>query len=419
MVRSTCPEKQRWKLGRWRGTLDTLRMRYRTPYGPDMEMRTFTCRVPGASVTLEQVAFLVLREHRVFPRAELFDGSSPELAVKYEDVLRRLASTERAPPPAAYAGSTAAEVAEFVAWCAGRGLEVRLAPAASDVPAASHVPDRGRAIVTSPLERRELLTRVLLTAPDLEEDDEAALMARAVDDGGSTTRWTVEDRAAYLRARYKAAWGLRTVDAAFLAECGPYEIRQKTALLLSVALPDLAASCDDAMDAMCLLRAPLIRQTLDALGFAHPFDTAHVVGDIDQVWKERLLHTDMFAPDKYGHHVRLLSADSKALSQRCPSDTWSQKDIVEVVNVVLRRMGIVLEHAGVTRHGGRRGARARKYEHRLCPSDVSKAAELLALRHPSCVEGDTVVAAAIRAACAGGVHAHLARGFGAGAADVA
>ena len=117
-------QMDRWKLGCWCGMAGTLRRWYEPAYGPDMEFRKFPCRVAGASVVLKQAAFLALREHRVFPREGWFDGSTPELAAKYADVLRRLTSSETAPPPALCAGSTAAEVAGFMAWCSGMGLDV-------------------------------------------------------------------------------------------------------------------------------------------------------------------------------------------------------------------------------------------------------------------------------------------------------
>jgi hypothetical protein len=44
-----------------------------------------------------------------------------------------------------------------------------------------------------------------------------------------------------------------------------------------------------------LLRAPLVSQTLDALGFRSPFDTDHVVADLMRTWDERLKATPMFA----------------------------------------------------------------------------------------------------------------------------
>jgi hypothetical protein len=115
MVR--CPEMRRWKLGRWRGDATLLRARYCTPYGPDLELRTFPCKVEGTSVALEQTAFMVLREHRMFRRAEHFDGSTPELAARYEDVLRRLANADTPPP------LDTADKSELSLWCLATNID--------------------------------------------------------------------------------------------------------------------------------------------------------------------------------------------------------------------------------------------------------------------------------------------------------
>lgn len=247
----------------------------------------------------------------------------------------------------------------------------------------------------------------LLAAPDLDAAAAAEVEARVM-----ANTATEEDKWAWHRHIYKSAWGLGTVDAAFVEENGVHPCNPCTVQLCHVLFPERDiphAGVDDLRhdDKAMLLRAPLIRQTLHALGFAHPFDTAHVVRDLEEVWVECMLHTHMFGPENYKHHVRLFSAD--AAVSRSPSDAWKRGDMVKAINMVLRRIGITLEHAGAPRQVGSRGARLRKYEYRLCPSDVAKAAELLSLRQPSCVEGGTPLAVAIRATCACGVYAHLAR----------
>jgi len=88
---------------------------------------------------------------------------------------------------------------------------------------------------------------------------------------------------------------------------------------------------------------------------------------------------------------------------------------VEAVNVVLRRVGLSLEHAGKPVYARTPNGRVRRYQHRLSHDAACLAAELVQMRMPSAAEGDGALATSIRALVAQhGRYGHLGRGAATG-----
>jgi hypothetical protein len=250
--------------------------------------------------------------------------------------------------------------------------------------------------------------RKLLAAPDLNELQKDDVYSRIM-----ATEASDDDKWAHYRVVYKSVWGLATVDERFVTDNGFDPHNPCTVQLMHVLYPDTYAN-DGAVvgdyhidKKVVILRAPLIRETLRALGFAHPFDTQHVITDIMKVWDSTggpLKDTDMFRPDKYAMNMRLFNPQSKSND----GEEWSRVNVVRIVNTVLRRIGISLEGKDSNRVTKEGGSRPRTYAYRLNIEEVAKAAELLFLRMPFCTEGDSLLPRAIKHV-ASGAYKHLAR----------
>ena len=291
----TSPNFIGWKLGRWRGALATLRSRYVTPYGPDLDLRTFQCR-DGTSAALEQVAFHILREHRLYARHELFHGGSPEIADKYERTLHALAHAE-----------TPVRPQQLGEWALDQSL---LQGATTTEQAMLAVPP-----VTSEAEFDELRAHV--------HGNEASS----------------EDKWRFYVAAYQQAWCIGHVDAAFLVRHGTQPAAPRVKLLARVLCPELRhpRSSDVSLEERsAIFKVPVVEETIAALGLLSPFDDNTVILDLMACFNDRLRSLPMW--QDYARHVRLFRQAPNAGMH----GEWDLSKVVKSVNMVLSAAGLSL-----------------------------------------------------------------------------
>lgn len=85
----TSPLLDAVKIGMWTGTDKSLRGRYLTSYGPDLEITVF--RSPDCR-QLETAAHRALDEYRLYPKCELFEKG----ATDYKAVIRKVQQFQEA-----------------------------------------------------------------------------------------------------------------------------------------------------------------------------------------------------------------------------------------------------------------------------------------------------------------------------------
>jgi hypothetical protein len=118
-----------------------------------------------------------------------------------------------------------------------------------------------------------------------------------------------------------------------------------------------------------ILKAPLISETLEALGFLSPFDTAHEVTNLMGVWETRLKNTEMF--NNYAYNVRLFH-------QKGINGEWDQNKISKAINMVLGAVGLKLE--SIVTQSRTSGTRSRQYRYVLNAERVAEMLNLVKLK---------------------------------------
>jgi hypothetical protein len=310
----------------------TLRSRYVTPYGPELDLRTFQCR-DGTSSALEQVAFHILKEHRLYPRHELFHGGSSELADKYERTLHALAYAE-----------TPARPRQLGAWALEQSL---LEGATTTEQAMLAVPP-----VTSEAEFDELRARV--------HGNEAA---------SSDDKWR------FYVAAYQQAWCVGRIDAAFLVRHGTLPAAPRVKLLACVLCPELRnpRSSDVSLEERsAIFKVPVVEDTIAALGLLSPFDDQTIIPDLLACFNERLRALPMW--QDYVRHVRLFRQGPNAGVH----GEWDLAKAVKSVNMVLSAAGLSL--VGTTVRVQLNKVRSKTITYRLGSQGVEEMLELVKLR---------------------------------------
>jgi hypothetical protein len=184
---------------------------------------------------------------------------------------------------------------------------------------------------------------------------------------------TTEDKWAHHAKMYKAAWGLDVMDEAFLRQHDVYPTNPKAALLIRVLYPALCneASLESAVNEReTILKTSLIREILEALGVASPFDTEHVVPNLMELWESRLKDTQFFTHYKESAHLFCL---------RAKTQEWTPSAVVKALGVPLRGVGLeLLKHRKTARVAGKQTDLPPSYS--LDPAASAEMLELLRLR---------------------------------------
>jgi hypothetical protein len=207
--------------------------------------------------------------------------------------------------------------------------------------------------------------KCLIQARDVTEEEMQALHDRVY--GMEADE---DDKWADYKAQYKLGWGIDKIDKAFVDAHGTNARCPKTALLIRTLFPALHINPDvSTIDREGIMKAPLVAEVLEAMGFKSPFDTEHEVSHIMGVWETRLKHTHTF--QNYKEHVRLFN-------QRGITGEFDHNKLSKAVNMILGAVGLKLE-ATVSR-SQKAGLRDRKYTYKLDGDSVSEMIELVKLK---------------------------------------
>ena len=171
---------------------------------------------------------------------------------------------------------------------------------------------------------------------------------------------------------YKKAWGLDRIDEAFLRAHGIQPTCPKVAQLIRVMYPSISteASLDSAVSArQSILRTPLIREVLQALGVASPFDTEHRIPDLMAVWESGLKDTVFFRT--YKESAFLFDANGKTA-------TWTLNTVSKSLGLLLGSVGLKLE--SVRKQGRTAGKKTETYSYSLEAESCGEMLELVKLK---------------------------------------
>jgi hypothetical protein len=180
---------------------------------------------------------------------------------------------------------------------------------------------------------------------------------------------TEEDKWSHYARSYSKGWGLDRIDDAFLRAHGIQPKCPKVAQLIRVLYPPLCAeaSLESSVSArQSILRTSLIREVLQALGVASPFDTEHVIPDLMQVFDAGLKDTLFFREYK--------ECAANVFDVNARTSAWVLRSIVNALGVVLGSIGLKLE--SVRKQGRTAGKKTETYSYSL---DAERCAEMLEL----------------------------------------
>ena len=183
-----------------------------------------------------------------------------------------------------------------------------------------------------------------------------------------------DDKWLHFVETYKAAWGLDKIDADFIKKHGTAALPSQVKLLARLLCPELRRdpTADvGIVERNAILKIPLVEETLAALGFESPFDTATVVPDLMAAFEIKLKKTHMF--ESYNQTSKLFYSTAGV------DATWDANKVSKALNMVLGVAGLSLEGetTRARKGGGVREATTRNY--RLSADSVGEMLELVKL----------------------------------------
>ena len=149
---------------------------------------------------------------------------------------------------------------------------------------------------------------------------------------------TEDDKWAHYAKSYMVGWGLDRLDEPFLREHDVVRPKcPKVAQLIRVLYPPLCAEAtlESAVSArVSILRTPMIREVLQALGFRSPFDTEHRIPDLMATWEAGLKDVEFFRT--YRQSAKLFDVNGR-------TSAWSLNTVSKALGIVLGCIGLKLE----------------------------------------------------------------------------
>lgn len=177
---------------------------------------------------------------------------------------------------------------------------------------------------------------------------------------------SVDELWMYCAHLYKRSRGLDRLDGAFLRENGVRFTDPETDMMIAVLYPPTGTlPCTE----LTAVKAALIREVVEALGLASPFDTEHNIPDMMALWKAKIKDTEMFK--SYQANARLFSSGGR-------TKEWDLKAVIKAVNMVLGGVGIGL--TGITTRKQVRRKRSGTTVYELDTDRVARMLELARLR---------------------------------------
>jgi hypothetical protein len=222
---------------------------------------------------------------------------------------------------------------------------------------------------------KELVIGRLMRLPQIDARMDSPAR-RALRDRLARGEATEEDKWTEFLARYRNAWCIDRVDETFLSSNGVQPICPEAHQLIRALCPPLGLAPTEEMSVdhrKTLARAPLIRELVQALGFASPFDLAHRIPDLMALWEPHLKDTALFRD--YRNSAKLFTSSVKR-------GAWDLRSLSKSVGMVLRTVGLKLE--AVPTYTRQNGKKVTTYTYRMKPLDVARMQELVRLRLRGC-----------------------------------
>ncbi len=203
-------------------------------------------------------------------------------------------------------------------------------------------------------------------AADDESDTIEKIVAGAQEPADSDQKWARRARC------YMTGWGLDRIDEQFIRTHGVKTTCKNVVQLIRVLYPPLCA--DVTLDTsgntrLSALRTPLIKEVIEALGFASPFDTCHRIPDLMAVWQERLKYTEYFA--KYKQSSRLFGIQGNTAA-------WTLMTVSKALGTVLSSIGLHLDSSRTQRRVD--GKKVNSFSYHLDPVMCSEMLELIRIK---------------------------------------
>jgi len=210
----------------------------------------------------------------------------------------------------------------------------------------------------------KLATEQLLQAPDLSPRS----IQRAQNNIFSVTA-TEEDKAAYRKAMYKDAWGVKIVDAEFVEQYGTEMGSEQQALLMRVLNPAESPEHmgDTWFDKCLIFKAVCVAELIAALGFKHPLDSDSIITTLE--------------PLKQLAFIKNWEINAKVFLQKKPvaGKVMNERGLQETCRAVLRSIGIGLA-IDLKRPRGPDGKQEKQRRYRLSSESCEEAGELMQLK---------------------------------------
>ena len=182
---------------------------------------------------------------------------------------------------------------------------------------------------------------------------------------------TEADKWADFKHRYKSGWAVDRVDEPFLRRNGVQPTSSEVQQLVRVLYPPLCQGSADASVAAraSLLKAPLIRDVIDALGLKSPFDTETEIKDLPAVWEKGLKGVEMFRD--YPRTAKLFTSAGR-------TSEWTVNTISKALGMVLGSVGLSLDSK--SKRVQRKGEKTIIYVYKVNPDKAARMLELVRLK---------------------------------------
>ena len=205
----------------------------------------------------------------------------------------------------------------------------------------------------------------LLETRDLTDEEFDAVHARVCQsDASEDDKW--ED----YRYIYMASWGVDRLDTGFVEANGTQTGSKSVHMCMRLLFPSTALKPYAALRESCqVLQAGLIQQTLDALGFHHPFNIVATISTDDA--RAAVLRTDMFR--NYNQNICVFDTLAKR------NKTWrTVKDLTNTLQTILAPAGIKLVSS--SKQLRVHGKQKRVYAYSIDPEQARHVASLVNLK---------------------------------------
>lgn len=209
----------------------------------------------------------------------------------------------------------------------------------------------------------KVATTNLLEAPDVSPRSFKQARDNVFEVSASAT-----EKAIYYRGLYKEAWGLETVDAAFVEAHGPEIGSESQALIVRMLCPAAAPQHvgEHWLTKSLIFKAICVGETVEALGLKHPLDTDTIITDLQPLLSLSFIQHWNFNAKMF-------------IARPVPGKVLDDRGLIEVCKSIFKSLGIRLEMS-IKRPRGADGKQHKQRSITLNKEDCQEVGELLQLK---------------------------------------